>query len=110
MKRCKVYECKRRALGMSQTDVAKLAGVSAPTVSTFERDGEVSALVANAIIRAIDDKLKSLERKDYMEVMLMMSAIQLPELEDGDEKLRCLTYISLYANKLQLEILNEQRN
>ena len=104
MRRNKVYEVKRRALGLSQAEVGKLAGVSGPTVSSFENGKEISNVYANAICRAIDDEFAKLDRVQYMESMLTKQVFELAEVETEEEKSVTLAYIALWTSKLQLEL------
>lgn len=103
MKRCKVYETRRRALGLTQAEVGKLAGVSGSAVSNFELGAEVSTPVYKSIIWAIDSEMRKLDRQEYIEVKLKSLVYQL-EHENDAEKMMTLVYIGLNANKLQLEL------
>lgn len=105
MKMCKVLETKRRALGLTQNQLAKLAGVSDATISNFELGKEVSMPISNSIKMAIDNEFGKLDRFEYMETMLTMHMMQYAEIDDDHEKLMCLSYMNTYIGKLQLELL-----
>ena len=107
MKRCKVYETRRKALGLTQTEVGKLAGVSGSAVSNFELGMEVSTPVYKSIIWAIDSEMRKLDKQRYIEVNLKALVYQL-EYETDMEKMVTLTYISMNAAKLQLELFKSE--
>ena len=104
MRMYKVLTSKRKALGLTQSEIGELAGVTNSTVSNFEAGEEVSIPVFNSIKMAIENQFAALGRLEYMEAMLKMHTIQLGDLE-GEEKIICLGYISIYSNKLQMELL-----
>lgn len=104
MRMYKVMKTKREALGLTQAEVAELAGVSSSAVSNYEIGKDVSIPVATCIKAAIDSQFDNLYKTDYFETMLLARAIQLKEVTET-EKLINLGYIITYASKLQLEIL-----
>lgn len=104
MRMYKILASKRKALGLTQTEIGKIAGVSASVVSNLEAGEEVSVPVFNSIKWALDNQFAALDRLEYMEAMLKMHTIQLGDME-GDERILCLGYISIYSNKLQMELL-----
>lgn len=103
MRMHRVHACMREAMGLTQTDVANLAGVSPSTIGNYENGKEVSTLVERAIRWAIDGELRKLEKARYIEVKLISQALQLMEENDA-EKIETLKYILLNASKLQLEL------
>jgi transcriptional regulator with XRE-family HTH domain len=107
MKQCKVYECKRRALGLTQKDVADMAGVSSSTIANFEAGNEVSIPVFRAIKGVIDNHFKTLDEQQYAECKLLQYALQLSE-EREDKKLKTAAYISMFASRLSLALINQQ--
>lgn len=109
MRMYKVLASKRKALGLTQTEIGKLAGVSNTVVSNLEAGEEVSIPIFNSIKMAIDNQFAALDRLGYMEAMLKMHTIQLGDLE-GEERILCLGYISIYSNKLQMELLRMNQN
>lgn len=109
MRMYKVLASKRKALGLTQTEIGELAGVNASTVSNLEAGEEVSIPIFNSIKVAIDNQFAALDRLGYMEAMLKMHTIQLGDLE-GEERILCLGYISIYSNKLQMELLRMNQN
>jgi transcriptional regulator with XRE-family HTH domain len=104
----KVLASKRKALGLTQTEIGELAGVNASTVSNLEAGMEVSIPVFNSVKMAIENQFTALDRLEYMEAMLKMHTIQLGDLE-GEERILCLGYISIYSNKLQMELLRADK-
>lgn len=108
MRMYKILASKRKALGLTQTEIGKIAGVSASVVSNLEAGEEVSVPVFNSIKWALDNQFAALDRLEYMEAMLKMHTIQLGDLE-GEEKILCLGYISIYSNKLQMELLRADK-
>lgn len=109
MRMYKVLTSKRKALGLTQSEIGELAGVTNSTVSNFEAGEEVSIPVFNSIKMAIENQFAALDRLAYMEAMLKMHTIQLGDLE-GEERILCLGYISIYSNKLQMELLRMNQN
>lgn len=109
MRMYKVLASKRKALGLTQTEIGKLAGVSASVVSNLEAGEDVSVPVFNSIKWAIEKQFSALDKLEYMEAMLKMHTIQLGDME-GDERIICLGYISIYSNKLQMELLRMNQN
>ena len=109
MRMYKVLASKRKALGLTQTEIGKLAGVSNTVVSNLEAGEEVSIPIFNSIKMAIDNQFAALDRLGYMEAMLKMHTIQLGDLE-GEERIICLGYIGIYSNKLQMELLRMNQN
>lgn len=109
MRMYKVLASKRKALGLTQTEIGKLAGVSNTVVSNLEAGEEVSIPIFNSVKVAIDNQFAALDRLGYMEAMLKMHTIQLGDLE-GEERILCLGYISIYSNKLQMELLRMNQN
>lgn len=105
MEMYKVLETKRRALGLTQGELADIAGISKSTISNFELGKEVSIPIFNSIRMAIDSEFSKLGKSEYVETMLIMNAMQLTELDDKNEKLTCLSYMSTYIGKMQLELL-----
>lgn len=104
MRMHKIIETKRRALGLTQAELGRLAGVSGSTIAVFESGKEVSVPVFNGIKAAIEKEISALDKQEYLETMLMMHVLQIQELEE-DEKLQCLSYIVAHASKLQLELM-----
>ena len=104
MRMYKIIETKRRALGLTQAELGRLAGVSSSVISNFESGKEVSVPVFNSIKMAIDKEMEALDRQEYIETKLLMHVLQLQDMDD-DEKMLCLSYIGLQANKLQLELM-----
>jgi transcriptional regulator with XRE-family HTH domain len=98
-----IIETKRMALGLTQGEVAELAGISKSTVSNFEQGKEVSKPIYTCIRSVIDNQFKSLDKKEYMEATILMHALQLRYASDG-EKSAILSYITLHSSKLQLEL------
>ena len=106
---CKGWYIYEKALGLTQTEIGKIAGVSASVVSNLEAGEEVSIPVFNSVKWALDNQFAALDRLGYMEAMLKMHTIQLGDME-GDERILCLGYISIYSNKLQMELLRMNQN
>lgn len=104
MRMYKIIETKRRALGLTQAELGRLAGVSGSIISAFESGKEVSVPVFNSIKMAIDKEFEALDRQEYIETKLLMHVLQLQDMDD-EEKMQCLSYIGLQANKLQLELM-----
>ena len=104
MKMYKVMKTKREALGLTQAEVAEMAGVSSSAVSNYEIGREVSIPVATCIKAVIDNQFENLYKTDYFEAMILARALQLSEATET-EKLINLGYITTYASKLQLELL-----
>jgi transcriptional regulator with XRE-family HTH domain len=107
MKMYKIVMTKRKALGLTQTELANLAGVSDATISNFELGKEVSIPVFNSIKMAIDNEFNKLDKLEYLEAMLTAHNMQLFEMDNTDEKLRCLSYMITYIGKMQLELLRD---
>lgn len=103
MRMYEIIETKRKALGLTQAEVAELAGVSASTISFYEQGKEVSTPVYMCIRNAIENAFRSLDKKEYLESMILMHALQLDKASD-DEKSAILSYIILNASKVQLEL------
>ena len=109
MKQCKVYECKRKALGLTQNDVAELAGVSSSTVANFELGKDMTVPVFRTIKCVIDDRFAALSEQEYIERKLLQYAYQLVE-ERPDEKLKTAGYITMFAGKLQVALCKREEN
>lgn len=107
MKQCKVYECKRRALGLTQSEVGELAGVSGSTVANFEAGKELSVPVFKAIKGAIDKEFEALDPQSLCEKKIVQYALQL-EYEREDEKLKTAAYISMVAGKLGIALIRKE--
>lgn len=107
MKQCKVYECKRRALGLTQKEVADLAGVSPATIVNFEAGNELSIPVFRTIKGVIDEQFNALERQESYERKILQYAFQL-EYSREDEKLKTAALICLAANKLGIALINKE--
>lgn len=105
MRMYKILESKRLALGLTQEELGRLAGVSNSTVGNLEAGKEASTPVFNSIKMAIDNELNALDKVDYIEKMLMMHTIQLQQMDNDNERIMCLGFISIYSNKLQMELL-----
>lgn len=105
MRMHEVISLKRKALGLTQAELGSMAGVSSGTVSAYEEGKTTSEPVVRCIIRAIDDKMNSLSKEEYFEVMLTKSVLELPYVE-GDEKRRTLSYIIKWASQLNIEMYN----
>ena len=104
MRMHKIIETKRRALGLTQAELGRLAGVSGSTINVFESGKEVSTPVFNCIKAAINNEIEALDVHEYLETMLAMNFFQFQDA-DEDEKMKCLSYIIEYASRLQLELL-----
>ena len=109
MRMYKILESKRLALGLTQAEIGRLAGVSASAVSNLEAGKEVSTPVFNCIKMAIENELNALDKIDYIEKMLTMHTIQLSQMDNDNERIMCLGFISIYSNKLQLELLKQRK-
>ena len=103
MKMYKIIETKRKALGLTQAEVGELAGISKSTISNFEQGCEVSMPIFTCIKSVIEQEFRSLDKKEYLDAMILMHALQLKEAND-DEKSAILSYIILHASKAQLEL------
>lgn len=104
MRMHKIIETKRRALGLTQAELGRLAGVSGSTIAVFESGKEVSIPVFNCIKAAINNEFEALDAQEYLEAMLAMNFFQFQDA-DEDEKMKCLSYIIEYASRLQLELM-----
>jgi transcriptional regulator with XRE-family HTH domain len=98
-----IIKTKRIALGLTQSEVAELAGISISTISIFEQGEEVSKPVYTCIRTVLDDQFRSLDKKEYLEATILMHALQLGYASE-DEKAAILSYITLNSSKLQLEL------
>ena len=105
MRRHEVYAIKRRALGLSQQQVAEKAGVTNSTVSTFELGKEVSMPVAKVICWVIDEEFKKLDKKDYLKALIWAEVTEICEEKYEENSLQTIGYLINNLGKLQLEIL-----
>lgn len=103
MRMYEIIKTKRMALGLTQSEVAELAGISSSTILNFEQGEEVSKPVYTCIRAVIDDQFRSLDKKEYLEATICMHAMQLGYASE-DEKEAILSYIILHSSKLQLEL------
>lgn len=109
MKKCKLYKTRRLALGLSQKELADLAGVSASVVSRFELGEELSVPYMTSICRAIDYKWSTLDRTEEMETRLRAQLLQLEEEETIMDKLITLGYMHKTLSNYQVELLKTVR-
>ena len=109
MKLADAYKCKRTALGMTQTELGKLFGVSGGTISRFENGEELSPVVFNTIRMGVEDYIRSLPRDRYIRVRLIEHALEL-EYMNAQEKIITLNHMAIHCNKSALDLLQEARN
>lgn len=105
MKMYEVCKCKRMALGMSQGELAELAGVSPSTISNFENGDVVSTSVLKNIKYSIDDHINRLDDIERNRVILVANALGL-QYQIPQEQLRTLAYINQTNGKLSLAVMN----
>ena len=109
MKKCKLYKTKRLALGLSQKEVAELAGVSVSAISRFESGEEVSTPYMNSICKAIDDTWYRLGKMEEMQTRLRAQILQLEEEETDLDRLVTLGYLQKTVSNIQIELLKTMR-
>ena len=107
MKICDAIRCKRLALNMNQTELAKILGVSTASISKFERGEELSPLIYNTIRHGVDNYIKTFEPEKYIETRILEAAFSL-EYKSGEERLITLNHMAIHINKLALETLKGQ--
>ena len=106
MRTCDIIRCKRLALGMSQQEIANIVGVAATTISNFESGKAVSVPIFNGIKIGIENAVRGLDRKEYLQYSIVYHAYLL-EYETDSEKLKTLNYMLLDMAKLSLELSNK---
>ena len=109
MKIAQAYRCKRMALGMTQSEMGKLLGVSGGTISRFENGEELSPLVFTTIRTGVEDYIRSLPRDQYIRVRLVEHALELEYMNDR-EKIITLNHMSIHCNKSALDLLQETKD
>lgn len=109
MKISDAIRCKRLALNMTQAELAKLLGVSAASISKFEKGEELSPLLYNTIRQGVDNYIKTFNPDKYIETRILEAAFCL-EYKKGEEKLVTLNHMAIHINKLALETLKEMHS
>lgn len=94
------------ALGMSQNELAQLAGVSTSTISNFETGEVVSTPILKSIKFSLDEYINRLDDIERLRVTLVSQAIGL-QYQIPQEQLRTLAYIELTNGNLNLAIMNK---
>jgi transcriptional regulator with XRE-family HTH domain len=98
---CDSIKCKRQALGMTQAELGTLLGVSAASISKFEKGEELSKTVFTTIRYGVDNYIKTLSTEKYIQVRILESAYSLDYISD-EEKILTLNHLAIHANKLAL--------
>ena len=69
-----LIRARRLALGLSQTEVARRAGIQQRQVSLFERGGDVTLSTLTKLAQALDVELMPIPRQDSTRVETLLKA------------------------------------
>ena len=105
MKQYIICKTRREALGMTQKQVAELAGVSPTTVSRFEQGVETSAAYVKAIYGAIDDLTRKMSREEWTRINIIAQINQLDEEETIEDKLTTMAHIHRSLANMQIDLM-----
>lgn len=109
MTRRVICRTRRMALGLTQKQVAELAGVSATAVSRFEQGEDTSLPYVRSICKAVDDEMARLSREKWAQVNLVAQIMQLAEEDTNEDKLITLSYIHKSVSNIQIDILKAMK-
>ena len=73
-----LVRARRVALGLSQAEVARRAGIQQRQVSLFERGGDVTLSTLTKLARALDLELMPVPRQDITRVETLLKAERVP--------------------------------
>lgn len=86
MKLCEVYRIKRESLGLSQTALAELVGISGPTVSKFECGEKIGQAYFYMIKTAIDREIDKLPDEERLTLLTIVAALSLQDEDNWRKK------------------------
>lgn len=105
MKMYEVIKCKRMALGMTQSELADIAGVSANTISQFERGEVVHTATLKSIKYSVEEYINRLDDVNRYRVLLVSQALGL-QYQIPQEQLRTLAYMNITNGNLSMAVMN----
>lgn len=104
MKSYEVYTSRRKALRLTQLDLAKLAGVNLLDVVNYEK-GEIIDDVFMKIKNTISEQYKTLDYVDHLKTRILEMAILIRDEENKDFLLTDISHMMVELGKLQGNIM-----
>jgi transcriptional regulator with XRE-family HTH domain len=98
---------RRTALGMSQRQLAELAGVSASTISNLENGIRISSENYQKVKNAIRDRQIQLPKVDYLKAQILKEAMEIQKATDEDA-IMVLTHLTVHCGKLINELYSKE--
>lgn len=98
---------RRMALGLSQRQLAELAGVSASTISNLENGMRISSENYVKIKDAIHNHQVQLPKVDYLRAQILKEAMAIQTAKDADA-ITELSHMVVHCGKLINELYNKE--
>ena len=105
MKMCERFKCKRLALGLTQSELGKLLGVSRTTISNFENGEEMSQETFEKITNGLEEYITSFDPDTYTRIRILQEAYQIRYETNTKYLALTLNHISIHANKMCMDII-----
>lgn len=103
MKLCERIMCQRKAMEMTQAELAKIVGFDEDVISRFESGEEVPEHVFKSIRGRLQDYIGRLSLERRMQISIISHAFSL-SYQESYEKRNTINYITRDVGKLGIEL------
>lgn len=102
MKKVDVLRNRRLSLNLSQSEIAKMIGVSGGSISNVENGQDVSYPILLAYEQALEKKIQALDERERRERKIIEMAFSILETSDDDDESATLDYILVEIGRLSI--------